>query len=143
MTYVDTSIFVAYYCPEPLSSQAQRALQEEGELAISSLVEVEFASALARKVRTREMRLTDAQRVLVAFQAHLDQGLFRRLPVERQHFAKAHEWLASFRIALRTLDALHVALAAIEGASMITADAALARTCARVGVRARLVAQNL
>ena len=140
MTYIDTSVFVAYYCPEPLSSQAQRVLQQQRELAISSLVEVEFASALARKVRTREMRLTDAQRVLVAFQAHLDQEIFRRLPIERQHFAKAHEWLTSFRIPLRTLDALHVAVAATEGASMITADTALARTCAKVGVVARLVA---
>ena len=140
MTYVDTSVVVAYYCPEPLSSKAQRVLQEQSELAISSLVEVEFASAMARKVRTREMRLTDAQRVLVVFQAHLDQGIFTRLPIERQHFAKALEWLASFRIPLRTLDALHVALAAIEGAPMITADAALARTCAKVGVTAKLVA---
>ena len=140
MTYIDTSVFVAYYCPEPLSSQAQRILQEQGELAISSLVEVEFASAMARKVRMREMRLTDAQRVLVAFHAHLDQGLFTRLPIERQHFAKAHEWLTSFRIPLRTLDALHMAVAATEGASLITADAALARTCAKVGVMAKLVA---
>lgn len=139
MTYIDTSVLVAYYCPEPLSSHAQRVLQQQRELAISSLVEVEFASALARKVRTREMRLTDAQRILVAFQAHLDQEIFRRLPIERQHFAKAQEWLASFRIPLRTLDALHVAVAAAEGASMITADATLARMCAKVGVTARLV----
>jgi predicted nucleic acid-binding protein len=140
LSYIDTSVLVAYYCPEPLSSQAQKILQQERDLAISSLVELEFASALAQKVRTREIRLTDGQRVLLTFQTHLEQGIFTRLAIERRHFAKVHEWLASFRIALRTLDALHIAVAATEGVSMITSDAELARACAKVGVAARLLA---
>ena len=60
MIYIDTSVLAAYYCPEPLSEQSQRVLAEEGERAISSLVELELVSALARKVRSREMRLADA-----------------------------------------------------------------------------------
>ena len=56
MIYIDTSVLVACYCPEPLSERAQRALAQEDERAISSLVELEFVSALARKVRTHEMR---------------------------------------------------------------------------------------
>jgi hypothetical protein len=27
-TYVDTSVLVAYYCPEPLSKEAERRLRE-------------------------------------------------------------------------------------------------------------------
>lgn len=139
MTYVDASVLAAYYCPEPLSARAQLVLQQEPELAVSSLVEVELVSALARKVRTREMRLSDARRVYGAFQAHLDQGTYTRVSIEGTHFARAREWLATFRIPLRTLDALHVAAAATAGATFVTADVSLAKACAKVGVTAHLV----
>ena len=43
-------------------------------------------------------------------------------------------------IPLQTLDALHVALAAMKGCSIMTADAVLAKACAKVGVTARLIA---
>lgn len=51
MVYVDTSVLVAYYCPEPLSVAVQQFLIEQPKPAISSLTEVELFSALARKVR--------------------------------------------------------------------------------------------
>jgi hypothetical protein len=35
LTYVDTSVLAAFYCPDLLSQRAQRALSEEGERAIS------------------------------------------------------------------------------------------------------------
>ncbi len=140
MIYIDTSVLAAYYCPEPLSQKAQRALAQADELAVSSLVELEFASAIARKVRTHEMRRSDAQRILAVFQSHLEQGIFTRLAVDGAHFAKAREWLASLVVPLQTLDALHVALAAMKGCSIMTADAVLAKACAKVGVAARLIA---
>ena len=140
MIYVDTSVLAAYYCPEPLSAQAQRALGQEDERAISWLVELEFVSAIARKVRSHEMRRGDAHRILAAFQSHLDQRIYTRLPVDGAHFAKAREWLATLVVPLQTLDALHVALAAMKGCPIMTADAALAKACAKVGVTARLIA---
>ncbi len=139
MTYVDTSVLAASYCQEPLSDQAQRALAETGERAISSLVEVELASALARKVRSREMRRADAHRILAVFQAHLEQGIYARLAVDTAHYAKAREWMATFTFSLHTLDALHLAVAAMEDCSFLTADTTLAKACAKVGVPARLI----
>lgn len=139
MTYIDTSVLAAYYCPEPLSGRAQRALQEEDQRAISWLVEAELVSVLARKVRTREMRAAEGRRVLALFQSHLEQGIYTRLPLERAHFAKAHEWLATFAVPLSTLDALHLAVAATQGCPFLTADVALAKACARIGVTARLI----
>ena len=140
MTYIDTSVLAAYYCPEPLSGKAQRALAEADERAISSLVELEFVSAIARKVRTKEIRQGDAHRILAVFQSHLEQGIYTRLGVEGAHFAKAREWLLTLVVPVVTLDALHVALAAMKGCSIMTADAALAKACAKVGVGARLIA---
>jgi hypothetical protein len=132
-------VLIAYYCPEPFSGPAQRALNEEDDWAISWLVEVEFMSALARKVRAREMRPSEGRRVHALFQSHLEQGIYNRLAMERPHFAKAREWLATFTVPLHTLDALHVAVAALQGCPLLTTDVALAKACARVGVTARLI----
>jgi predicted nucleic acid-binding protein len=139
LIYVDTSVLAAYYCPEPLSERAQRALEEADERAISPLVELELVSAIARKVRARELRRGDAHRILAVFQSHLEQGIYTRLGMDAAHFAKAREWLAGLRVPLQTLDALHVAVAAMKGCSLITADTALAKACAKVGVTARLI----
>ena len=139
MTYIDTSVLIAYYSPEPLSGPAQRALNEEDDWAISGFVEVEFMSALARKVRAREMRPSEGRRVVALFQSHLEQGIYNRLALERAHFVKAREWLATFTVPFRTLDALHVAVAALQGCPLLTTDVALAKACARIGVTARLI----
>ncbi len=45
MVYLDTSVLVAYYCPEALSRQVQNLMREEVKPALSSLTEVEFFSA--------------------------------------------------------------------------------------------------
>jgi hypothetical protein len=139
LTYIDTSVLAAYYCPEPLSARAERTLLEEDERAISWLVEAELASVLARRVRARELRAVDGQRVLALFESHLEQGLYTRLAVEASHFAKAREWLATFTVPLHTLDALHVAVAALHDCPFLTADVPLAKACARIGVTARLI----
>jgi hypothetical protein len=139
LIYVDTSVLAAYYCPEPLSRRAQQALHQEDERAISWLVEAELASVLARRVRARELRAADGQRVLALFESHLEQGLYTRLAIEASHFAKARGWLATFTVPLHTLDALHVAVAAMQGCPFLTADVALAKACARIGVTARLI----
>lgn len=139
MIYVDTSVLAAYYCPEPLSDRAQQALREGGEPAISWLVEVELVSALARKVRVREMRAADSRRIQGLFQSHLEQGIYTRLALDGAHFAKARELLATFTVTLQTLDALHVAVAAIQDCPFLTADARLAKACEKAGVTARLI----
>jgi predicted nucleic acid-binding protein len=73
------------------------------------------------------------------FQSHLQQGIYTRLAVEGAHFAKARDWLATFAAPIRTLDALHVAVAAMQGCLFLTADVPLAKACVRIGVTARLI----
>jgi hypothetical protein len=85
------------------------------------------------------MRRADGHRILALFQSHLEQGTYTRLAVEGAHFAKAREWLSTFTVPLHTLDALHVAVAAMQGCRFLTADVTLARACARVGVMAHLI----
>lgn len=135
MIYLDTSVLVAYYCPEPLSPGAERVVRASVLPSVSDLTEVEFLSALSRKVRARELRLPDATRIAAEFHAHLDEHLYRRVAIDRRHFDLARGWLARFTVPLRTLDALHVAVAAMETLSLATADRGLARIASSLGVR--------
>jgi len=64
MYYIDTSVLVAYYCPEALSEQVQVFLSEQVKPAISSLTEVELFSAIARKVRMGELGQSDGNRII-------------------------------------------------------------------------------
>lgn len=139
MIFIDTNVLAAYYCPEPLSSLAQKALQEPVERPVSPHVELELTSAIARKVRTRRMRRKDAQRVLDLFRSHLEQGIYTRLGVDAAHFAEARDWITTFTVSLQPLDALHIAVAKMSGCSILTADAVLAKACTKVGTSARLI----
>jgi uncharacterized protein len=137
--YIDTSLLVAYYCPEALSRVAERTLRGDPRPAVSDLVEVEFFSALARKVRAREMSAADATRTGEQFLDHLQAGLYARVAVGRRHYEAARGWLARFTLPLRALDAFHLALANLEGLRLATADEDLSRSATSLGVAATLV----
>jgi predicted nucleic acid-binding protein len=137
--YLDTSILVPYYYPEPLSLVAQRTVRDDPRPTVSDLVEIELFSALARKVRMREMSPPDAARIGQQFLDHLQGGLYTRLAVQRRHWETAREWLARFTLPLRAADALHLALADGEGLRLATADQDLSRSVRSLGLPVLLV----
>lgn len=139
MGYVDTSALVPYYCPEPLSQVVQQAILRAADVAISPLVEVEFASAVARKQRVAELDTSTANRILMTFRQHIGDNRFRRLTPRIRHFELAADWLGRFSTALRSLDALHLALASDAGLTLLTADQVLASAAAHFGVSCQLL----
>jgi uncharacterized protein len=139
MAYIDTSVLVAYYCPEPLSAKAQRAISKLESPTISALVEVELHSAMAIKVRTREVTAADARRVLRLLADHVAQGCYRVLAIGAGEYALAREWLAAFTTPLRALDALHLAAAARAELPLMTADRDLARSGQALDVTVELL----
>jgi len=134
LIYLDTSVVVAYYCPEPLSHRAERLIRALYRPSVSDLTEVEFRSALSRKVRVGELDVMGATRIVSAFSTHLEEGLYTRVSLERRHHQMAGEWLGRFALVLRTLDALHLAVAASGGFGLATADAALAQSAKTLGI---------
>jgi len=111
MIYVDTSLLVVYYCPEALSLQAEELLREQIKPGLSRLTEVEFVSAVAKKVRQRELSSIDGNRILAKFVSHVKAELFQMIPVEDHHWQRASGWISLFATARRTLDALNLAIA--------------------------------
>ena len=133
--YLDTSVLGSCYFKEPYSGEANGILTLAHRPAISPLVEIELASALARKKRSGELELEQAWAVEDLFRAQIDEGIFTRLPLDREHFEWARKSMWSSRLPLATLDALHAAVAALDGRALTTADRRLAAAAYELGVK--------
>ena len=132
MIYADTSVLLAYYRPEAGSKRAQAFFSDLKQPAlISSLTEVEFASALARWVRTGEACEADANLIHAAFQADIDGGCYQIMPLAATHYRQAVAWLLARKSPVRALDTLHLACAARHQVAIATFDK-LMRTAAMV-----------
>jgi predicted nucleic acid-binding protein len=125
--YVDTSILGAYYCPEPFSAAAEKALRKLKTPVISVLSEVEFFSLISKKYRLGELRQRQAREILDLFSNHVAEGFYRRIALHTEHFIKARLLVASMDAALRILDALHLAVVLSDGLTLVTADREFAR----------------
>jgi uncharacterized protein len=139
LIYLDTSVVAPFYWQEQLSDTVQTLLGNESEVALSQLVEVELFSALSRRVRMGEISQDQAGVIAERFETHVDYGFYTRLSVEGLHYSLAKEWIRRFDTPLRTLDALHLAIASSQGICLITADRGLAGSAEAFGVEVRLL----
>jgi hypothetical protein len=139
MVYVDTSVLVAYYSPEILSEKAEAFLTMQDRVAISNLTELELFSALSRKVREEQIEKSDAVKIAGRFLSHIDGSFFEYLTVEPRHYRLARDWIGLFNTPLRSLDALHLAIAASNGVPLVTADVGLAKSGSNLGIETVLL----
>lgn len=135
MVYVDTSVLVAYYCPEPLSEKVEAFLTTHMEPIISALTEIELFSAVSKKVRAKEMERVDAGRVVARFLANMESGYYTCLSVKASHYRLARDWIGMFKLSLRTLDSLHLAIASSEDLPIVTTDKNLSKSAKGLGLK--------
>jgi uncharacterized protein len=140
LIYLDTSVVAPFYWQEQLSAVVQELLGNESEIALSQLVEVELFSALSRRVRMGEISQNQAGAIAERFEMHIAYRFYTRLPVEALHYSLAQEWIRKFDTPLRTLDALHLAIASSQGIGLITADRGLAGSAEAFGIEVQLLA---
>ena len=139
MYYIDTSVIVAYYCPEPLADKAEAFLSKIDRPNISSLTEVEFFSALSRKIRNKEMDAKTARKISAKFLSHLEGKYFHCLPVAANHYTLAGNWISQFTLPLKSLDAIHLAVASCEDFSIVTFDRQLHHNARKLDIEAILI----
>jgi predicted nucleic acid-binding protein len=139
MAYIDTSVLVAYYCPEPLSKAAEKAIRSAAPPVISPLVEVELYSALAMKVRTCQIEKDSARSVLACFKMHCSDGVYTTVAIGTREYTAACGWISAFSTPLRTVDALHLAAAFANDQTLLTSDKRLARAAKHFGVACKRV----
>lgn len=137
--YLDSSVVVAYYVPEPNSERVQRLYEDIEQPVISELVDLEVAAALSLRSRTGDLEPTQAQRIVSLFNDHLESGLYTRLHLRANHYRWARDAIARFDLPLKAPDALHLAAAHAEGLHLITADRQLARNADALGIAFELI----
>lgn len=135
MILVDTSVVVAFYVPESGSRTAQDLYDGDEPLAICPLTEVEFASAISKLYRMKAIRRADAGRILDQFGDHIAQQLYSFCPMTQDVYRQAREWIASLKTPLRSLDAIQLAAAHVQGIPFATADKTLAKTGRQLGAK--------
>jgi uncharacterized protein len=104
--------------------------------SISRLTVVELCCLLGRRRRNREIHAGAESRAIAAFEQDIAQGFLEVHPLEDQHAIQARELLVRLAtVPLRTLDALHLAVATgIEAGAVATADETLAAAAAALGL---------
>jgi len=124
--YVDTSLLLPAYVSEANSEQANSILESSSPIVVSDLTVAEFYVGLARKVKLGELTIPKSEVVRAAFETHLAEEFLQRLALRPSHSEAAGDLASKSTIMLRTLDALHLAVAMGLGAPLATFDGRLA-----------------
>jgi predicted nucleic acid-binding protein len=137
--YLDSSVVVAYYLPEPISERVQALYGTCSSPVISDLVELEVIAALSLRHRIGDLTHVEAGRVMSLFNEHLEAGLYAQRRLLRDHYRWARDAISRFDLPLKSPDALHLAAAQSDRLSLITADRQLARNADALGVAFELI----
>jgi predicted nucleic acid-binding protein len=140
MLYVDTSVLVAALTKEARTDEIQSWLsqQDPNELAISDWVITEFSAALSIKLRTDQLLAEHRASALAAF-VQLVSNSFNTLPISGVQFRAAARFADQYTLGLRAGDALHLAVAADNGATVVTLDKRLAEAGLPLGLKTQLL----
>jgi len=134
--YLDTSALAKWYLNEPFSEEFEAFIQEQPAAAISRLTVVEFRCLLARRRRAREITKTIESRVYASFERDVGAGFLQVHPVSDEHLIAALGLITRLgKYPLRTLDALHLAIArGIHCRQLATADKSMANAGRAAGL---------
>jgi predicted nucleic acid-binding protein len=126
--YLDTSALAKWYLNELGSDDFVSFLHGLDVAVISSLTVTEMRSLLSRRRRMGELPVELETLLFAAFLEDIDRGWLQHYTMDDARFAEATNLIVRYpEHPLRTLDALHLSLAAHAGITMLaTADAVMA-----------------
>lgn len=132
--YLATGVLLALLTADPLAQRPDRMLRREMPvLVVSDWAAAEFASAVARRVGMGQLGVEQAHALFPAFDGW-GNGCADRVELAPTDLAVASALLRRLDLALRTPDAVHVAMAQRVDATLATFDAKLADAARRTGL---------
>ncbi len=133
IVYFDSSVLVAYYTVEERTDEA-KSIVEQAELpVISDLCVAELNVVIRRKQRQGFLSDTAAAAVFELFDEHV-RDIFVRVALDDGHLEATRQLPIRAEPPLRTLDALHLAVAVDVGGAIATFDDRLAAASRSLGV---------
>lgn len=134
--YLDTSALAKWYLNEPFSEEFEAFIQEQPATAISRLAVVEFRCLLVRRRRAGEITKAVESRVFASFEEDIRAGFLQVHPIADEHLIAALGLITRLgRFPLRTLDAMHLAIAqSIHAQQLATADKTMADAGKAIGL---------
>ncbi|WP_020562114.1 type II toxin-antitoxin system VapC family toxin [Methylosarcina fibrata] len=135
VVYLDTSALAKWYLSEPNSEEVSAYVIGLDVAVVSTLTKTEMRCLLARRKRMQEFDANVEAQIYATFLDDIAQGHLAALKVEDKHLESAAHLIAMLPDhALRTLDALHLAIAQHHGLDRIaTADALFAKAAEASG----------
>ncbi len=122
--YLDTSVVVKLYAPEPDSEACERIVTGQ-RIVSSELLYTELWSALLAKERSGVLAPDDRQKIWQLFEIHLLEEIVELVEIDGEVVREAAEMIARVhpQVPLRTLDAIHLAsFAGLEAGLLFTKD---------------------
>jgi hypothetical protein len=135
--YLDTSALAKWYLNEEFSDAVEAYLRSLPWAQISSLTRIEFRCLLARRRRCGEISPQLEARIYARLQSDIRQDHLRLSLLAEDHVEAAMEIMRSLpEHALRTLDALHLALLrSADLEALATADRTMAAAAEALGIQ--------
>ena len=135
--YLDSSALAKIYVPEAESEKLDSFLRGRRGLMISELAITEILSAVARRKREGMLNADQASEIRDAVLEDADSGSFDRLELNPSVHREAERLLFGIdSVPLRTLDALHVALALSGSAThVVTFDLRMRAAALQAGLK--------
>ena len=135
--YLDTSALAKWYLNEAGSEAFVEFLQGLDSAVISSFSVTEMRSLLSRRRRMGDLSVELESVLFAALLDDIDRGWLQRYPLDDARFAEATNLIARYpEHPLRTLDALHLTVAADLAVSIVaTADGVMADAALSMGLQ--------
>ena len=132
--YLDASVVVALFVIDPSSARAEAFLLAHPEVFVTSDFGVaEFSSAVARRVRTRNLTPDEGRLAFFNFDSWVARSADRQETTTADIDA-ADRILRRLDVNLRTPDALHIAVAQRLDATLVTFDQRMAASARVLGM---------
>lgn len=132
--YLDASVIVPTLVQSPPTATVDAFLSASREaFLVSDFAAAEVASALSRLVRTKELDRADAKARLETFDQWMVLDIVN-VEMQPTDVQQAAILVRRFELKLRTPDALHVAICARLGLTLVTRDGGMANAATIVGV---------
>jgi uncharacterized protein len=133
--HLDASVLVALFSEDALTAKADSLLRARpAVVTVSDFAAAEFASAIARLVRTREPSADAARGVFSTLDAWTSR-VAARAETTASDVAAAAAYLRRLDLTLRTPDALNIAIAQRLSADLPTFDQRMAASVRALGTR--------